>query len=201
MRKTNEEPSMRLRSGILIACVLALPARAQVTPMPGLMPAEWRMEARGLDDKKLGLVLPCMINTLSANLRLSAPQMRTKIVPTVGFDFSVPRPAIELALLHIEDDGDGKPVLLLKKYGGPKVVPDVRFPGPVAYGKDVAVTVRWNGAGRIEVTAAGKTAVMTLSRAPEGLELLVQGGKADITNIRTAWTGPGQAAACARPLR
>jgi hypothetical protein len=200
---------MRLRSGILIACVLALPGLtpevwAQVTPMPGLMPAEWRMQARGLDDKKLGLVLPCMINTLSANLRLSAPQMRTKIVPTVGLDFSVPRPAIEQVLLHIEDDGKGKPVLLLKKYGGSKVVEDMRFPVDVAYGKDVAVTVRWmrrNGAGRIEVTTARTTAVINLSKEPEGLELLVQGGKADITNIRTAWTGPGQAAACARPLR
>jgi hypothetical protein len=173
---------------------------AQVTPLPGLLPPEWRMEARGLDDKHLGLILPCAINTISADLNLDAPQRRTKIVPALGLNFSAGR-ANEQVLLHIEDDGNGRPVLLLKKYGGARVVPDMRFPVSLAYGKPVAVTISWNGRGEISAGAGGKTNRMSLSGAPDAVEFLVQGGKGAITNIRTAWTGPGAATACAKPLR
>jgi hypothetical protein len=42
---------------------------------------------------------------------------------------------------------------------------------------------------------------MTLSKSPADVEFIVQGGKGNISNLRTAWEGGGQAAACARPLR
>src|SRR6478609_9499157 len=117
---------MRLSSGLLIALLATLPARAQVMEMPGLMPANWTAESRGMKEESLGLILPCGINRISANLRLTNPTLRgSKLVPTIGMDFAVPRPAIEIAMLHVENDGNGKPVLLLKKHGGPKVVPDI----------------------------------------------------------------------------
>lgn len=194
---------MRLRSTLfLLGLLAALPARAQVVEMPGLMPADWEAESRGMKEQSLGLVLPCAVNRLSATFRLTNPALRgSKLVPTVGIDFAVPRPAIEIAMLHIEDDGNGKPVLLLKKHGGPKVVPEVRFPLALAWGKDVAVTVRWTPAGRIDVAAGGATRSITLSTVPSGMDFIVQAGKGRIGTIRPAWEGPGQATACSRPLR
>jgi hypothetical protein len=194
---------MRRRSALLLlALVAALPARAQVMEMPGLMPANWEAESRGMKEESLGLILPCAVNRISAKFRLTNPALRgSKLVPTVGIDFAVPRPAIEIAMLHVEDDGKGRPVLLLKKHGGPRPVPDIRFQLPLAWGKDVAVTMRWTRAGRIDVTAGGKTQSLTLTRMPEGVDLIVQAGKGAITNIRPAWEGPGQATACAKPLK
>ena len=187
---------------LLAAALLApLPASAQVTEFPNLLPRNWSAEATGLEDKSLGLLLPCGINRITANLRLSNPTKRPQIVPTVGLVFALPMPKIEQVILRIEAGANGRPELTLKKHGGPKLVPDIRFAAPVAYGKDVVVVVRWHPDGRIDVTAGGRTQGMALSAVPADVEFLVQGGKGDITNIRTGWEGAGQATACARPLR
>ncbi len=78
--------------------------------------------------------------------------------------FAITPPQIEQVILRIEADADGKPALMLKKHGGAKVMKDIRFAAPVAYGKDVAVTVRWHPDGRIDVTATvGCTSSMPLS--------------------------------------
>jgi hypothetical protein len=194
---------MTMRLPVLIAALLltALPAAAQIRDFPNLLPQAWEAEAQGMDDKSLGLLLPCGINRITANLRLSNPARRPQIVPAAGMIFAITPPQIEQVILQIEADADGKPALMLKKHGGAQVMKDIRFAAPVAYGKDVAVTVRWHPDGRIDVTAGGRTQSMTLSKSPADVEFIVQGGKGNISNLRTAWEGGGQAAACARPLR
>ena len=191
------------RFSILLAAALLAPLRAsaQVTDFPDLLPQNWSAQTTGLEKKTQGLLLPCGINRISANLRLSNPAGRPQTVPAAGMIFAITPPRIEQVILQIEADAGGKPALMLKKHGGAKAMKDIRFAVPVAYGKDVAVVVRWHPNGRIDVTAGGRTQSMPLSAVPADVEFLVQGGKGDITNLRTSWEGPGQATACARPLR
>jgi hypothetical protein len=192
-----------MRLPVLLAALLltALPAAAQIQEFPNLLPQTWEAEALGMDDKSLGLLLPCGINRITANLRLSNPTRRPQIVPAAGMIFAIAPPQIEQVILQIQADADGKPALMLRKHGGAKVMKDIRLAAPVAYGKDVAVTVRWHPDGRIDVTAGGRTSSMPLSKIPADVEFIVQGGKGNISNLRTSWEGGGQAAACARSLR
>ena len=192
-----------MRLSLLVAATMltALPAAAQIKDFPNLLPQTWEAEATGLDEKSLGLLLPCGINRITANLRLSNPTKRPQIMPAAGFIFAVPPPQVEQVILEIQADADGKPALVLRKHGGAKVMPDIRFAMPVTYGKDVALTVRWHPNGRIDVTAGGRTQSMPLSKVPSDVEFIVQGGKGNISGLRTSWEGGGQAAACARSLR
>lgn len=192
-----------MRLPVLFATLVlsAIPAAAQIQEFPNLLPQNWEAQATGLEDKSLGLLLPCGINRITANLRLSNPTRRPQIVPAAGMIFAITPPQIEQVILQLQADADGKPELILKKHGGGEVIPDIRFAVPVAYGKDVAVTVRWHPNGRIDVTAGGRTRSMPLSKVPADVEFIVQGGKGNISNLRTHWEGGGQAAACGRPLR
>lgn len=192
-----------MRLPVLCAALLlaAVPAAAQIQDFPNLLPQTWDAEAQGMDDKTLGLLLPCGINRITANLRLSNPTRRPQIVPAAGMIFAITPPQIEQVIVQIQADADGKPALMLKKHGGAKVMKDIRFAAPVAYGKDVAVTMRWHPNGRIDVTAGGRTHSMPLSKPPADVEFIVQGGKGNISKLRTSWEGGGQAAACSRPLR
>lgn len=191
---------MRLPALLAALLLTALPAAAQIQEFPNLLPQNWEADAQGMDDKSQGLLLPCGINRITATLRLSNPTKRPQIVPSVGFIFAITPPQIEQVILQVEADADGKPALMLKKHGGGKVIPDIRF-APIAYGKDVAVTVRWHPNGRIDVTSGGRTQGMNLSKVPADVEFFVRGGKGNVSNLRTSWEGGGQAAACARPLR
>ena len=181
-----------MRFALLAAGLMtAFPAAAQ-NAMPPAMPVGWSAEAKGRDDVTNRLNLPCIFNRLEANLRLSAPILRTKVVPTTGLEFIAPGSAVEKVMLHIRDNGDGKPELVLRKYGGAKAIDDIRFPVAVAYGSDVAVAISWDAAGQITVTAGTAQQRMTLGAVPAAIEFFVQGGKGDVSNARYSWQGPAK---------
>jgi hypothetical protein len=180
------------------ALLTALPAAAQVTNYPNLLPQNWSAEPKGMDHESLGLILPCGINRIAANMRLSNPTKLRAVLPLVDMTFSIPNEAV---LLRLGANGNGGAELVMRKSGGARAGQDIRFAVPVAYGKDVPVVVRWHPNGRIDVTAGGRTHNMTMSKPPADVEFVANGGKGEITNLRAGWEGGGQATACAKPLR
>lgn len=182
---------MRLPSLLLAGLLMAAPADAQ-TAMPRAFPVGWSAEPKGLDHVTNRLALPCDINRIEARLKLSNPQRRPQILPSTGLDLVAPGTALETVMLRIEDDGNGHPMLMLKKYGGAKAMNDIHIPVAVAYGQEVPVALGWNAAGEVTVTAGGRDHRMSLSAAPAAVEFFVQGGKGDVSEARFTWQGPAK---------
>ena len=191
---------MRRYAFLLAAALLApLPAAAQVTNYPNLLPQNWSAEPKGMEDETLGLLLPCGINRISANMRLSNRTKLRALLPSVEMNFSTGRSS-ESVLLRLQEN-DARLELIMRKGGGARNGQELRFTMPGSYGRDMAVVVRWHADGRFDVTAGGRTHSLPMKAAPTDVELIARGGKGDITNLRTGWEGAGQSAACAKPLR
>ena len=190
---------MRLLFPLLAGLLMAAPADAQ-TAMPRAFPVGWSAEAKGLEHVTNRLSLPCDINHIEARLKLSNPERRPQMMPATGLDLVAPGAALETVMLRLEDDGAGKPVLVLRKYGGPRPIDDMRFPVSLTYGQEVPVVIAWSADGEISVTAGGRQNRMPLGAAPAAVEFFVQGGKGDVTEARFTWQGPAKPP-CPTPRR
>lgn len=181
---------MRFALPLLAAGLLmASPADAQ-NAMRRAFPVGWSAEAKGLEHHTSRLPLPCSINRIAARLKLSNPERLPQMMPATGLDLIAPGAALETVMVRLEDDGAGKPVLVLRKYGGAKPLDDIRFPVTPAYGQDVPVVIGWSATGEVSVTAGGRQNRMALSAAPVAVEFFVQGGKGDVSEAKFDWQGP-----------
>jgi hypothetical protein len=183
---------MRLRSGLLAAgLMMVVPAAAQ-TAMPPAMPVGWSAQAKGLEDITNRLRLPCSVNRIAARMKLSNPEQRPQMMPATGLDLVAVGAARETVMVRLEDDGAGKLVLVLRKYGGPKPIDDIRFPLSIAYGQEVPVVLGWSADGDVTVTAGGRQNRMKLSAPPAAVEFFVQGGQGDVSEAKFDWQGPAK---------
>jgi hypothetical protein len=189
---------MRLALPLFAAGLLMLSPAAAQNAMPPAFPVGWSAEAKGLKHHASRLSLPCSINRIAARLKLSNPERLPQMMPATGLDLIAPGAALETVMVRLEDDGAGKPVLVMRKYGGTRPVDDIRFPMAPAYGQDVPIVIGWSAGGEVSVTAGGRQNRMTLSAAPVAMEFFVQGGKGDVSEAKFDWQGPAKPACTTR---
>jgi hypothetical protein len=185
---------MRLALPLIATCFLggALLMTSTAGAQNGMrqaFPVGWSAEAKGLEHHTSRLPLPCSINRITARLKLSNPEKGAQMMPATGLDLVAPGTARETVMLRLEDD-NGKPALVLRKYGGAKPADDIRFAVRVAYGQEIPVTIAWSASGEVSASAGGQQNRMTLSAPPAAVEFFVQGGKGDVSEAKFDWQGP-----------
>jgi hypothetical protein len=192
----------------LVLAAACLPAQAQIPPreVPTIvgietreittLPKSWSTEVPLGRVVRLSRPISCSFNRVSLTMRVNKISLDSanKIGPTVAVFLSDRKhdapdaPSDENAVFTVKPiSADNIPVVFFKTTGG-NILPGTVF-GTIDLEEDYAITMSWNEKGEVTAQIEGDKGIISLSRPPASITLLIGGAAADFSDIETDLVG------------